>query len=184
MYGDVLDLNHLRATVVNHNITWIVHYAALLSAIGEQNPLKALQVSRHKPRPFASHVIQIHPMPAPAFDTSIHSAWGLWVSQCPGSVQRIQIEAVLSKHHRGIWPHLPQEPHPRPYHHASQNHIWSYKSPHGAAGRGSHGNGMIRGLSYVLLLAVLPSKVWCRFSISQVPRSSVSRHAPWRRDHW
>eukprot|EP00731_Ephydatia_muelleri_P011117 Em0006g11a len=45
VYGDVLDMNQLRATVVNHNITWVVHYAALLSAIGEQNPQKALQAS-------------------------------------------------------------------------------------------------------------------------------------------
>ncbi|KAL5500767.1 hypothetical protein EMCRGX_G012370 [Ephydatia muelleri] len=44
VYGDVLDMNQLRATVVNHNITWVVHYAALLSAIGEQNPQKALQL--------------------------------------------------------------------------------------------------------------------------------------------
>ncbi|XP_066134971.1 L-threonine 3-dehydrogenase, mitochondrial [Saccopteryx bilineata] len=37
IYSDILDYKHLRETVVNHRITWLVHYSALLSAVGEAN---------------------------------------------------------------------------------------------------------------------------------------------------
>lgn len=44
-YADVLDLNHLRELVVNNRIDWIVHFSALLSAIGEQNVPLAISVN-------------------------------------------------------------------------------------------------------------------------------------------
>ena len=37
MYADVLDYKNLRELVVNNRITWLVHYSALLSAVGEAN---------------------------------------------------------------------------------------------------------------------------------------------------
>ncbi|CAK6445781.1 unnamed protein product [Pipistrellus nathusii] len=37
IYSDVLDYKNLREIVVNHRITWLIHYGALLSAIGETN---------------------------------------------------------------------------------------------------------------------------------------------------
>lgn len=37
VYADVLDYKNLRELVVNNRITWLVHYSALLSAIGESN---------------------------------------------------------------------------------------------------------------------------------------------------
>ncbi|KTG33200.1 hypothetical protein cypCar_00016924 [Cyprinus carpio] len=37
VYADVLDYKNLRELVVNNRITWLVHYSALLSAIGEAN---------------------------------------------------------------------------------------------------------------------------------------------------
>ena len=45
VYADVLDLKHLHSIVVNYQIDWVVHFAALLSAIGEKQPRKALDVS-------------------------------------------------------------------------------------------------------------------------------------------
>ena len=45
MYADVLDPKHLHSIVVNKRIDWLVHFSALLSAVGENNVPKALEVS-------------------------------------------------------------------------------------------------------------------------------------------
>eukprot|EP01137_Pigoraptor_chileana_P020934 Opistho-2@83972 len=45
IYGDVLSYYQLESIVVNERIDWVVHFSALLSAIGEQNPQKALAVN-------------------------------------------------------------------------------------------------------------------------------------------
>ncbi|XP_054431900.1 L-threonine 3-dehydrogenase, mitochondrial-like [Pteronotus mesoamericanus] len=37
IYSDILDYKNLREIVVNHRITWLFHYGALLSAAGEAN---------------------------------------------------------------------------------------------------------------------------------------------------
>ncbi|XP_058144020.1 L-threonine 3-dehydrogenase, mitochondrial-like isoform X2 [Dasypus novemcinctus] len=37
IYSDILDYKNLREIVVNHRITWLFHYSALLSAVGEAN---------------------------------------------------------------------------------------------------------------------------------------------------
>jgi len=44
-YADVLDYNRLEKIIVEHNITHVVHLSALLSAVGENNVPKALQVN-------------------------------------------------------------------------------------------------------------------------------------------
>jgi threonine 3-dehydrogenase len=45
IYADVLDLKHLHSIVVNYGIDWVVHFSALLSAVGEADPQKALNVN-------------------------------------------------------------------------------------------------------------------------------------------
>ena len=45
IHADVCDLNQLHSIVEQHNIDWVVHFAALLSAIGEQDVKKAKQVT-------------------------------------------------------------------------------------------------------------------------------------------
>ncbi|KAK2843847.1 hypothetical protein Q7C36_012062 [Tachysurus vachellii] len=42
VYADVLDYKNLRELVVNNGINWLVHYSAMLSAVGETN----VQLSR------------------------------------------------------------------------------------------------------------------------------------------
>uniref|UniRef100_A0A5F9DHZ6 L-threonine 3-dehydrogenase, mitochondrial n=1 Tax=Oryctolagus cuniculus TaxID=9986 RepID=A0A5F9DHZ6_RABIT len=37
IYSDILDYKNLREIVVNNRITWVFHYSALLSAVGEAN---------------------------------------------------------------------------------------------------------------------------------------------------
>ncbi|XP_067880210.1 L-threonine dehydrogenase [Heterodontus francisci] len=37
IYSDILDYKNLREIVVNNRITWMIHYSALLSAVGEAN---------------------------------------------------------------------------------------------------------------------------------------------------
>lgn len=37
IFADILDFKGLQKIVVNHRIDWVIHFSALLSAIGEQN---------------------------------------------------------------------------------------------------------------------------------------------------
>ncbi|RWS05620.1 L-threonine 3-dehydrogenase-like protein, partial [Dinothrombium tinctorium] len=45
IYADVLDFKNLQEIVVNNNIDWIIHFSALLSAIGEHNVPLAMRVN-------------------------------------------------------------------------------------------------------------------------------------------
>lgn len=45
VYADVLDMTNMQEVVVNHRIDWIIHFAALLSAIGETNVPLAMKVN-------------------------------------------------------------------------------------------------------------------------------------------
>ncbi|XP_042189039.1 L-threonine dehydrogenase [Callorhinchus milii] len=37
IYADILDYKNLREIIVNNRITWLIHYSAVLSAVGEAN---------------------------------------------------------------------------------------------------------------------------------------------------
>lgn len=54
IYSDILDYKNLREIVVNNRITWLVHYSALLSAVGEANVALARSVNitgeQHHPK--------------------------------------------------------------------------------------------------------------------------------------
>ncbi|XP_034433054.1 L-threonine dehydrogenase 2 isoform X2 [Hippoglossus hippoglossus] len=45
VYADVLDYKHLREIIVNNRITWLIHYSALLSAVGEANVALARKIN-------------------------------------------------------------------------------------------------------------------------------------------
>lgn len=45
VYADVLDYKHLRELIINNRITWLVHYSALLSAVGEANVALARKIN-------------------------------------------------------------------------------------------------------------------------------------------
>lgn len=45
LFADVLDMRGLREIVVNYEIDWLIHFGALLSAIGEANVPLAMQVN-------------------------------------------------------------------------------------------------------------------------------------------
>ena len=45
IYADVLDLGGLRQIVVNHQIDWLIHFAVLLSSVGEDNVPLAMKVN-------------------------------------------------------------------------------------------------------------------------------------------
>ncbi|RNA15265.1 L-threonine 3- mitochondrial [Brachionus plicatilis] len=45
LYADVLDLPNLQQIIVNNKIDWIIHFSALLSAVGEKNVPLALSVN-------------------------------------------------------------------------------------------------------------------------------------------
>ena len=45
IFADILDFKCLQEMVVMHRIDWLVHFSALLSAIGEQNVPLAIRVN-------------------------------------------------------------------------------------------------------------------------------------------
>jgi threonine 3-dehydrogenase len=45
IFADILDFKGLQKAVVTHRIDWIIHFSALLSAIGEQNVSLAVRVN-------------------------------------------------------------------------------------------------------------------------------------------
>ncbi|XP_076008617.1 L-threonine 3-dehydrogenase, mitochondrial-like [Genypterus blacodes] len=45
IFSDVLDYKNLREIVVNNNISWLIHYSAVLSAVGENNVALAKEVN-------------------------------------------------------------------------------------------------------------------------------------------
>ncbi|KAF3857136.1 hypothetical protein F7725_008995, partial [Dissostichus mawsoni] len=45
IFSDILDSKNLREIVVNNNISWLIHYSAVLSAVGENNVALAKEVN-------------------------------------------------------------------------------------------------------------------------------------------
>ena len=45
IYADILDFKNLQEIIVNERIDWLVHYSAVLSAVGEQNIPLAMSVN-------------------------------------------------------------------------------------------------------------------------------------------
>eukprot|EP00042_Codosiga_hollandica_P029053 m.157504 g.157504 ORF g.157504 m.157504 type:complete len:353 (-) comp52960_c0_seq1:1344-2402(-) len=45
VYADVLDYHWLESLIVDYKIQWVIHLSALLSAIGERNPDKAIALN-------------------------------------------------------------------------------------------------------------------------------------------
>uniref|UniRef100_G3NW95 L-threonine 3-dehydrogenase, mitochondrial n=1 Tax=Gasterosteus aculeatus aculeatus TaxID=481459 RepID=G3NW95_GASAC len=45
VYADVLDYKHLRELIINYRVTWLIHYSALLSAVGEANVALARKIN-------------------------------------------------------------------------------------------------------------------------------------------
>lgn len=41
----MLDYKHLRELIVNYRVTWLIHYSALLSAVGEANVALARKIN-------------------------------------------------------------------------------------------------------------------------------------------
>ncbi len=45
IFADILDFKNLQEIVVSHRIDWMVHFSALLSAVGENNVPLAIRVN-------------------------------------------------------------------------------------------------------------------------------------------
>ena len=45
IFADILDFKGLQEIIVNHRIDWLIHFSALLSAVGEQNVPLAVRVN-------------------------------------------------------------------------------------------------------------------------------------------
>lgn len=62
IYSDILDYKNLREIVVNNRITWLVHYSALLSAVGEANVSLARDVNITGERELLHYFISLSSM--------------------------------------------------------------------------------------------------------------------------
>ncbi|XP_015785611.1 L-threonine 3-dehydrogenase, mitochondrial [Tetranychus urticae] len=45
LFADVLDFKNLQEIIVNHRVDWLIHFSALLSAIGENNVPLAMRIN-------------------------------------------------------------------------------------------------------------------------------------------
>ena len=45
IFADILDFKNLQEIVVSHRVDWLVHFSALLSAVGENNVPLAVRVN-------------------------------------------------------------------------------------------------------------------------------------------
>lgn len=45
IFADILDFKNLQKIVVDYRIDWLIHFSALLSAVGEQNVPLAVRVN-------------------------------------------------------------------------------------------------------------------------------------------
>src|SRR5438105_2190448 len=45
IYADILDFKNLQEIIVNNQVDWLVHFSALLSAIGEHNVPLAMRIN-------------------------------------------------------------------------------------------------------------------------------------------
>ena len=45
IFADILDFKNLQEIVVSHRIDWLIHFSALLSAVGENNVPLAVRVN-------------------------------------------------------------------------------------------------------------------------------------------
>ena len=45
MYADILDYKSLQEIVVNERVDWLIHFSALLSAVGESNIPHAIKIN-------------------------------------------------------------------------------------------------------------------------------------------
>lgn len=78
IYSDILDYKNLREIVVNNRVTWLFHYSALLSAVGEANVSLARAVN------ITGGSLGLAPvMPLPVFPV-------LWVEISQGTVHLFQ----------------------------------------------------------------------------------------------
>lgn len=136
IYSDILDYKNLREIVVNNRITWLVHYSALLSAVGEANVSLARAVNiTGKPRSLLSAFFR------PSFhfgnancsfraQRPDDSCFCLFrSSQHPGHCCRTRPAPLCPQHHRRLWAHFPSQPHPGSVRAEASHHLRCFKSP-------------------------------------------------------
>uniref|UniRef100_A0A8C9TJF6 L-threonine dehydrogenase 2 n=1 Tax=Scleropages formosus TaxID=113540 RepID=A0A8C9TJF6_SCLFO len=64
VYADVLDYKNMKELVVNNRITWLIHYSAMLSAVGEVNVPLARKINITGTC-LLNRCPSLHPLPSP-----------------------------------------------------------------------------------------------------------------------
>merc|ERR550532_868549 len=131
LFADVLDFKCLQEIVVNHRIDWLVHFSALLSAVGEQNVPLAVRVNIEG----LHNVIELSKQyKLKLFVPSTIGAFGPESPRCHRTQQTIQAETFCAEHNRSFWTGVPTESHSEPLHPETEDHLWSFQGARGTDG--------------------------------------------------
>jgi len=131
-YADVLDRTLLEKIVVENRIDWIIHFSALLSAIGEKMVEKALDVNINgfqNVMELGEDLVSLNRREGSWILTDFSLFFLLLNSQDPQSPR------VLPQHHWCLWAHDSAREHPRSHHHEAYHHLRYHQGPHGAPRR-------------------------------------------------
>ena len=113
IYSDILDYKNLREIVVNNRITWLFHYSALLSAVGEANVSLARAVNITGESLVVPQMACSQDPPVPCEEVSqVTMAACFRTAQRPGRRRRARSAIVCAKHHRGVRTYFSTEPNP------------------------------------------------------------------------
>lgn len=141
IYSDILDYKNLREIVVNNRITWLVHYSALLSAVGEANVALARSVN------ITGKWICNQSVSCGHNDVGWCScfSWGTcWAFSClffrasqhPGHCSRAWLASLCPQHHWCLWSHIPSQPYARSVCAETPHYLRCFQSTCWVDGRG------------------------------------------------
>ena len=141
IYSDILDYKNLREIVVNNRITWLVHYSALLSAVGEANVALARSVNITGKK--CSDLLTSHQVLRWSLTIMMASCphglvLGLFLraSQHLGHCSGAWLASLCPQHHWCLRSHFSSQPDARPLCAETPHHLRCLQSPRWADGRG------------------------------------------------
>lgn len=143
IFSDILDRKRLEEIVVNNNIDWLVHYSAVLSAVGERNVSLAREVNITGTPTKHTHT-HTHPL----LDTTLSKlgysemlTYHLCLCRHPQHSRRshqTQPACVCAEHYRRLRPIFTPGPCPRSVRAEAAHHLRRLQGPRRADGRGTY----------------------------------------------
>lgn len=126
--------------MVNNRITWLVHYSALLSAVGEANvPLaRSVNITGKWCNILSSLKMESCTHGKKLKRGVLMVLFAFYrASQYLGHCSGTRLASFCPQYHWRIWPYFSQKPHARPVRAETPYHLWCLQSTRWADGRGS-----------------------------------------------